>query len=122
MGVAAVSRRTTVSRQERRARRLASASVASVIVDFDGTASPLDDFVELCRRFVGDDWERHFAQASWKGAATHRTDMRCLARLVRAPRDELALRTSPYVDLAITTSAGLTNKIVARSTPSIPEE
>ena len=63
--------------------------MASVLVDFDGTASPLDGFVDLCPRFVGDDWERHFERASWKGSATHRADMARLARLLRAPRDEL---------------------------------
>jgi 2-hydroxy-3-keto-5-methylthiopentenyl-1-phosphate phosphatase len=63
--------------------------VATVLVDFDGTASPLDGFVELCRRFVGDDWERHFERASWKGNATQRADMARLARLLRAPRAEL---------------------------------
>jgi 2-hydroxy-3-keto-5-methylthiopentenyl-1-phosphate phosphatase len=73
--------------------------VATVLVDFDGTASPLDGFVELCRRFVGDDWERHFERASWKGTATHRGDMRRLARLLRAPRDELLAFALAHITL-----------------------
>ncbi len=73
--------------------------VASVLVDFDGTASPLDGFIELCRRFVGDDWERHFARASWKGSATHRADMARLARLLRAPRDELLAFALEHITL-----------------------
>jgi len=73
--------------------------VASVLVDFDGTASSLDGFVELCRQFVGDDWERHFERASWKGTATHRADMQRLARLLRAPRDELLAFALAHISL-----------------------
>jgi len=63
--------------------------VASVLVDFDGTACSLDIFTELCRRFIGDDWEQRFERASWKGTSPLREDVVQLARLLGAPRDEM---------------------------------
>lgn len=63
--------------------------VGSVLIDFDGTACPLDVFIEICRRFVGDDWERYFESAGWKGTSTLRADMVRLARLLDATTDEM---------------------------------
>jgi 2-hydroxy-3-keto-5-methylthiopentenyl-1-phosphate phosphatase len=64
-------------------------NVASVLVDFDGTACPLDVFTELCDEFIGDDWEQAFERASWKGTATLREDIVRLARLLEAPSSEM---------------------------------
>lgn len=63
--------------------------VASVLVDFDGTACPVDVFTELCCEFIGDDWEGAFERANWKGTATLREDIVRLAALLDAPRAEM---------------------------------
>lgn len=62
--------------------------IASILVDFDGTACATDVASELCRRFVDGDW-RQYDEATYTGGMSLRAAIEAQTTMLRGSRDEM---------------------------------